>query len=154
MEVTVSWWMYLLNTFTPVMVLMMLLQLRSSQESQTQPPAGNAAEPFSPLVFAIAGLLTQFVLAAILYAFWLGAHWLMFWLLSKPLYIAAYFYKPAVLAYWFPYLFGLFFISYCVFLQPKLCSKQIKASIRTLNYVGCVASVYMVFVTYLKWLNL
>ncbi|MDP5148955.1 hypothetical protein [Rheinheimera baltica] len=154
MDLTVSWWMYLLNTFTPVMVLMMLLQLRPPQQTETQPAVGNAAEPFSPWVSVIAGLLSQVILAAILYAFWLGAHWLVFWMLSKPLYITAYFYKPAVLAYWFPYLFGLFFISYSVYLQPKLRSTQIKAGIKTLNYVGCVASVYMVFVTYLKWLNL
>lgn len=116
----------MLNAFTPIMVMMMLLQLRLSQQQETQPHSGNASEPFSPLISVIAGLLTQVILAAMVYAFWLGAHWLVFWVFSKPLDIAAYFYKPALLAYWFPYLFGLFFVSYSFFFSRSFALRGLK----------------------------
>ena len=148
MALTVSWWMYLLNAFTPVLSIIMLAQLLSEQ----QKTARSNTAPQSPLASVIANLVTQLIMAALMYALWLAAHWLIFWLLNKPLHIAAYFYKPALLAYWFPYLFGLYVVCYSAVIAPQLSSMRIKAVFNTIHSLGFAASLYMVFVTYLKWL--
>lgn len=156
MEQTASWWMYLLNAFNPIMALFMLLQFKLIQQQALQATADNTPASLPPLASAIAGLLTQVLMAAFMYAFWLGAHSLVFWCLNKPFYmdaIDAYFYKPPLVVYWFPYLFGLFFISYSSLIEPKLTSLRIKTLMNTLNYLAFAASLYMVFVTYLKWLT-
>ena len=149
MALTVSWWMYLLNAFTPVLSIIVLAQLLSEQ----QKTARSNTAPQSPLASVIANLVTQLIMAAFMYALWLAAHWLIFRLLNKPLHIAAYFYKPALLAYWFPYLFGLYLVFYSAVIAPQLSSMRIKAVFNTIHSLGFAASLYMVFVTYLKWLT-
>lgn len=154
MELIIPWWMYALNAFTPFITIIMLAQLKAKQPKDAAgQEQANVTEPLPPLASFIAGLLTQVIMAAFMYAFWLGGHWLVFWCLNKPLYIDAYFYKPPLVVYWFPYLFGLFFISYCSLIEPKLTSLRIKTLMNTLNYLAFAASLYMVFVTYLKWLT-
>ncbi|GAB2923203.1 hypothetical protein [Rheinheimera gaetbuli] len=153
MAQTASWWMYVLNAFTPMMTLFMLLQFKLIQQQALQAKPDNAPASLPPFASAIAGLLTQVLMAAFMYAFWLGAHWLVFWCLNKPLYIDAYFFKPPLVVYWFPYLFGLFFISYSSLIEPKLTSLRIKAVMGSINYLAFAACFYMVFVTYLKWLT-
>ena len=78
MALTVSWWMYLLNAFTPVLSIIMLAQLLSEQ----QKTARSNTAPQSPLASVIANLVTQLIMAALMYALWLAAHWLIFWLLN------------------------------------------------------------------------
>ena len=155
MEQTASWWMYVLNAFSPFFALIMLAHLKSEQQKETgsNTASTNAAEPLPPLASAFAGILTQVIMAGFLYTLWLAAHWLIFWLLNKPLHIAAYFYKPALLAYWFPYLFGLYVVYYSAVIAPQLSSMRIKAVFNTIHSLGFAASLYMVFVTYLKWLT-
>lgn len=154
MALNVSWWMYVLNAFSPFLALIMLAHLKSEQQKETgsNTVSTNAAEPLPPLASAFAGILTQVIMAGFLYAFWLAAHWLIFWLLNKPLHLDAYFYKPAQLAYWFPYLFGLYLVFYSTIIAPQHSAMRIKAVFNTIHYLGFGASFYMVFVTYLKWL--
>ncbi|MBU2071301.1 MAG: hypothetical protein KKE08_01625 [Gammaproteobacteria bacterium] len=156
MELSASWWMYLLNAFTPVLAIIMQAHLIAEQQKaasgNTEPV--KAAEPLPPIVSAVAGLLTQVIMAAFIYTFWLAAHWLVFWFLNKPFNVDAYFYKPAHLAYWFPYLFGLYFACYSVVVAPNLSSTRFKIVMNSVNFLGFVASLYMVAVTYLKWLTM
>lgn len=68
MELTVSWWMYVLNAFTPIMALFMLLQFKLIQQQALQATPDNSPAPLPPLASAIAGLLTQVLMAAFMYA--------------------------------------------------------------------------------------
>lgn len=155
MDGQVDWWMYLLSAFTPVVMLLTLGSLKANAEqknSTNKADKGITAPDISPLGVSITTALTQVVLGGMLYALWLGGHGLVFWLIDKPLHISAYFYKPPLVAYWFPYLFGLFFIIYRVLIAPKISQMRIKTIMHGLISLGFVAACYMVMITYLKWL--
>jgi hypothetical protein len=147
MEVNISWWMYLLNAFTPFIAFGMLIASKQKKQDQT-----SSKQALPPMADAIATLMTYMIMAGLLYAFWFAAHWLIFWLLDKPLHIALYFDKPLIAAYWFPYLFGLLFVPYSLLIAPKITRLRVEAILNRVLALGFLASFYMVCITYLKWL--
>ena len=167
MSAPVEWWMYLAHAFGPMMLLFalpMLLKAQrqavSSAETVAASETVQSAAVQTPAisvnvcvqVFA-SSLITQLLLTAIMYGLWLGAHWLVFWFLGKPLHLDGYFYKPALLAYWFPYFFGAAAYSYYALAEPLLHNAQLKNLLRSIIVTGVLASTYMVFITYLAWLS-
>lgn len=166
MSAAVEWWMYLAHAFTPMMLLLgMPALMQARQGTASNGEAGTASEttdtalpqvPVSAVnskfaVFA-SSVITQLLLTAIFYGLWLAAHWLVFWFLNKPFNVDAYFYKPAHLAYWFPYLFGAVVYSYYALAGPLLNNQLQKNLLHGIIVTGALASTYMVFVTYLAWL--
>lgn len=150
-----EWWMYVLNAFTPVIALLALVSIKTNKEkdSPSVKTANRITAPeMSPLVSSLATALTQVVMSSILYAMWLGGHWLVFWFLDKPLNINAYFYKPALIIYWYPYLFGLFCMLYWLLIEPKISQERIKNIMYCVFYLGFLLAFYMVIITYVKWL--
>lgn len=166
MSAPVEWWMYLAHAFSPMMLLLglpALVQARQDTASNDKAVTGSettdTALPQVPVsavnsklaVFA-SSVITQLLLTAIMYGLWLGAHWLVFWFLGKPLHLDVYFYKPALLAYWFPYLFGAATFSYYALVKPLLHNAQLKNLLHGIIVIGTLLSTYMVFITYLAWL--
>lgn len=149
MNVNVEWWMYLLNAFTPLLAFGALV----ASKQETQKPV-KAEQALPPVESAIATILTYLIMGGIFYAFWFAAHWLVFWLLNKPLHIASYFYKPLIIAYWFPYIFGMFSLLYILLVAPKIRQGCVKTIINKVALLGFSASFYMVCITYLKWLTM
>lgn len=151
-----QWWMYLLNAFTPVIAFLALVSIKASKEKDNlsvKGAKGISPPEMSPLMSSLATALTQVVMGGILYALWLGGHWLVFWFLDKPLNINGYFYKPALVIYWYPYLFGLFCLYYFTLLEPKISQERIKNIMYRVFYLGFLLAFYMVIITYLKWLQ-
>lgn len=165
MSVPVEWWMYLAHAFSPMMLLLASPLLLRAQHEAAAITAGTTSEAIEPiaaqtptnsvnaraLIFTSC-LITQLLTTAIMYGFWLGAHWLVFWFLGKPLHLDVYFYKPALLAYWFPYLFGAATFSYYALAKPLLHNAQLKNLLHGIIVIGTLLSTYMVFITYLAWL--
>ena len=166
MSAPVEWWMYLAHAFSPMMLLFALpILLQAQQQAVSSAETVGASETVKSAVVQtpainvnvsmqvfVSSLITQLLLTAIMYGLWLGCHWLVFWFLGKTLYLDGYFYKPALFAYWFPYLFGAAAYGYFALAEPLLHNKQLKNLLRSIIVIGVLASTYMVFITYLAWL--
>lgn len=157
MELPLAWWMYLLHAFSPLLVLFMVGAAaqtpKPTQQSARNADSVAATASLPPHIESMASMLTFGVMGVLCYIIWLAAHWLVFSMLDKPLQLDAYFYKPMLVAYWFPYVFGMCFVLYWKCIASHIVRDVIKTRMYRLAVFGFIASFYMVAITYLKWLT-
>ena len=157
MELQPAWWMYSLHAFTPALVLTMAAlpakEVKSSQGTDFDSNSTNSTSRLPSMSEATISILTYVIMSIVYYGIWFVAHGLAFWWLGKPMSLNAYFYKPAMLIYWFPYVFGLVFVLYRAFLASYIFGALAKSIIHRLTVLGFFVSLYMVLITYLKWLT-
>lgn len=142
-KMEVEWWMYFTHAFSPLLV-------KFFTES-TSRQADNPQDNVDPGV--VGNLLGVLIFSAFFYLLWAGIHWLVFWVFDIKFLFEEFFFKPISVPYLAPYIIGAGFVVY----QSKLdrfTNKNWKSGVSLVFAIFLIAAIYMILVTYIKWLHL